>query len=431
MGTLSRSEAVERLENLPVEVQGRIRWRLQARPEQLAPEGDWFLWLLVAGRGFGKTRTAAEWLAEQMVTRPMTRWAIISPTFGDGRDVCLEGESGLLAVLDQGVRSYNRTSTEVVMHNGSRARVYPAITPDRLRGPQFHGAWLDEPASFRYGMTVWETLQPALRLGNAPKIIITGTPAPVPLMKYLVKQVDGQTVHLTRGKTYDNAANLPALLLDQLRRRYEGTRIGRQELDGELLDDVEGALWNFDLVSRNRCDIPEEMDRIVVAIDPASTAKESSNETGIVVAGRKGDNGYILEDCSLKASPLDWAAKAVDAYYRWEADAIVVETNQGGDMIKTTIHTVDKRIRVREVHATRGKALRAEPIVALYEQNRIHHAGIFRELEDQMCSWVPDRESPDRLDALVWALTEVMLNGNRQAMAVVPASMERESPWKM
>lgn len=431
MSALTKEEAAARLAELPVEIQGRIRWRLLARPNQLPPEGDWYLWLLVAGRGFGKTRTAAEWLAEQMVTRPMTRWAVVSPTFGDGRDVCMEGESGLLSVLDQSVRSYNRTSTEVVLKNGSRARVYPAITPDRLRGPQFHGAWLDEPASFRYGMTVWETLQPALRLGNTPKIVVTGTPAPVPLMRLFMGMVDGDTVHLTRGRTYDNADNLPPLLLDQLRRRYEGTRIGRQELEGELLEDVEGALWTYEMATRMRGDVPEEMDRIVVSIDPASTAKESSNETGIIVAGRADNRAYILEDCTLKASPLDWAAKAVAAYHRWEADAIVVETNQGGDMIASTIRTVDSKIRIKEVHATRGKAIRAEPIVSLYEQSRVTHCGIFRELEDQMCSWVPTMESPDRLDALVWALTDLMIDGNRKTAVVIPTSLEQTSPWKL
>lgn len=431
MGTLTKEEAYARLSELPVEVQGRIRWRLLARENQLAPDGDWYLWLLVAGRGFGKTRTAAEWLAEQMVTRPMSRWAVVSPTFGDGRDVCMEGESGLLAVLDQSVRSYNRTSTELILKNGSRARVYPAITPDRLRGPQFHGAWLDEPASFRYGMTVWETLQPALRLGNTPKIVVTGTPAPVPLMRLFMSMVDGQTVHLTRGRTYDNAENLPPLLLDQLRRRYEGTRIGRQELEGELLEDVEGALWSYELATRNRCEVPPELDRIVVAVDPASTAKESSNETGIIVAARQRDKGFVLEDCSMKGSPLDWAAKVVAAYHRWQADAIIVETNQGGDMIASTIRTIDRTVRIREVHATRGKALRAEPIVALYEQNRVSHAGIFRELEDQMCSWVPDQDSPDRLDALVWAMTDLLVDGPRKAPVVVPSSLEQVSHWRI
>jgi len=428
--TLSRQEAAERLASLPVEVQGRIRWRLQARPEQLAPE-EFFVWLLVAGRGFGKTRTAAEWLANEMVLRPMTRWAVVSPTFGDGRDVCMEGESGLLEVLDRAVRSYNRTSTEIVLNNGSRARVYPAITPDRLRGPQFHGAWLDEPASFRYGMQVWQTLQPALRLGDAPKVVVTGTPAPVPLMRYFMSLVDNETVFLTRGRTFDNAANLPPLLLDQLRQRYEGTRLGRQELYGELLEDVEGALWTYELAGRNRCAAPDDLDRIVVAIDPAATAKDTSNETGIIVAGSKGDRGFVLEDLTMRGSPLEWAGKAVDAYHRWEADAIVVETNQGGDMIATTIRTVDSTVRIKEVHAARGKQTRAEPCVSLYEQNRIFHCGTFTTLEDQMASWVPHlMESPDRLDALVWALTDLLL-GRKAPPTVVPASMERASPWRI
>lgn len=426
---LSKEQAAKQLAALPVEIQGRVRWQIVGRPEQMPPPGEWYLWLLVAGRGFGKTRTAAEWLANEMVTRPMTRWAIVAPTFGDGRDVCVEGESGLLNVLDQGVRSYNRTTTEVVLRNGSRAKVFPATSPDRLRGPQFHGAWLDEPASFRYGLALWDIIQPALRLGS-PRIVVTGTPAPVPFMRLLMSLVDGQTVHLTRGRTYDNAANLPPFLIEQLRRRYEGTRIGRQELEGELLEDVEGALWTYEMATRNRADVPAELDRIVVAIDPASTAKESSNETGIVVAGKYGDKGYVLEDCSLKASPLDWAAKAVAAYHRWKADAIVVETNQGGDMIATTIRTVDSTVRIREVHAMRGKALRAEPVVSLYEQNRITHCGIFRELEEQLASWVPPADSPDRLDALVWALTELMLTKQAPPI-VIPSSLEQASHWRI
>jgi phage terminase large subunit-like protein len=249
-------------------------------------------------------------------------------------------------------------------------------------------------------------------------------------MRLLMSMVDGESVRLTRGKTYDNAANLPPLLLDQLRRRYEGTRIGRQELEGELLEDVEGALWTYDIATRNRQNRPDSFDRIVVAVDPASTAKESSNETGIMVAGRVGDHAFVLEDLSVRASPLEWAGKVVDAYHRWKADAIVVETNQGGDMIATTLRTVDPSVRIKEVHATRGKVLRAEPVVALYEQTRVAHCGVFRELEDQMCSWIPTQESPDRLDALVWALTDLML-GHRQVPVVSPASLEQTSHWRI
>ncbi len=430
MSTLTRSQAEEALRKLPADVQGRIRWQLLARKEQLPPEGDWFLWLLVAGRGFGKTRTASEWLAYQMVTRPMTRWAVVSPTYGDGRDVCMEGESGLVSVLDKAVRSYNKSNTELILKNGSRARVYPAIIPDRMRGPQFHGAWLDEPASFRNGMYVWETLQPALRLGKKPQVIITGTPAPTPLLRYLMKMIDGEKALLTRGSTYDNKDNLPQFLLDELERRYAGTRMGRQELMGELLDDVEGALWSYELATRSRCAPPDDLERIVVSVDPASTSKETSNETGIIVAGKRGDNAYLLEDCTLRATPLEWASRVVDAYHRWKADAIVIETNQGGEMLETTIRTIDKNVPIKGVHASRGKAIRAEPIVALYEQNRVWHCNDFKELEDQLASWTPEFDSPDRLDAMVWAVTELIVD-HREIPMVVPFSAEQASTWRI
>ncbi len=426
----------ERLESLPKEALGRIRWQLQARPEQLPPDTDWWLWVIVAGRGFGKTRTAAEWMAHEMVTRPMTRWAIIAPTFADCRDTCVEGESGLLAVLDNSVRSYNRTTTEVILNNGSRARSYAAVVPDRLRGPQFHGAWLDEPASFRYGMQVWQTLQPALRLGDTPKVVATGTPAPVPLMREFFNRIDGERAVMTRGRTLDNADNLPDILLDELQRRYGGTRLGRQELEGELLEDVEGALWSYELATRNRReDAPEDLQRIVVAIDPAMTSKDSSNETGIIVAGVDSEQrGYVLEDLTLTASPLDWANQAIDAYNRWNADAIVAETNAGGDMVIQTIRTVDPNVRVLGVHASRGKATRAEPVVALYEQNRVIHCGKFPALEEQMASWVPGvMDSPDRVDAMVWAFTNLILD--RRAPAPVPTfgtgSITQKNPWEL
>tara|TARA_R110000803_G_scaffold16806_3_gene46039 strand:+ start:304 stop:1056 length:753 start_codon:yes stop_codon:yes gene_type:complete len=247
-------------------------------------------------------------------------------------------------------------------------------------------------------------------------------------MRYLLKAVDNKSIVLTRGRTFDNADNLPPSLLEELQRRYGGTRIGRQELEGELLEDIEGALWTYEMATRNRCEVPDDLERIVVAVDPATTGKESSNETGIIVAGKRGEEGFLLEDLSMRGMPLEWAAKVVEAYHRWEADCIVVETNQGGDMIKTTIQVIDPDVPVKGVHASRGKWTRAEPVSALYEQNRIYHCGDLHELEEQMASWTPEQPSPDRLDAMVWAITDLIL-GHKAAPTVVPFGSVQSNPW--
>jgi phage terminase large subunit-like protein len=393
----------------------RYRWKQeQARKEQIEPPGDWSIWLYLAGRGAGKTRTAAEWLAYQAVSQPGTRWAIVAPTYADARDTCAEGESGVINILHRYkmIQDYNRSIGEIVLKNNSRIKLFSADKPDRFRGPQHHGAWCDELAAYRY-TDAWDQLQFGLRLGEHPRIIVTTTPRPTRLIKELTKRDDGSIV-VTRGSTFDNAENLAPSALAEMRLRYEGTRLGRQELYGEIIDDIEGALWNRNTIEESRVQEAPPMARIVVAIDPAVTSAEGSDETGIVVAGITGDGHYyILEDLTLKASPEQWARQAVKAYHKWNADRIIGETNNGGDMIESVLRQVDPAIPYRKVTATRGKLVRAEPVAALYEQSRAHHVGAFPALEDQMCNYTPlSNESPDRMDAMVWAMTELMAGNN-------------------
>ena len=343
---------------------------------------------------------------------PRTRWAIVAPTYSDARDTCAEGESGIINILkDYGtLRDYNRSIGEIFLTNGSRIKLFSGEEPDRLRGPQFHGGWFDELAAFKYPET-WDQYQFALRLGDYPQTIVTTTPRPTKLIKELMKR---EGVKIVRGSTFDNAKNLAASALAELKLRYENTRLGRQELYGEILDDVEGALWTRDLIEAARVTQTPPLVRIVVGVDPAVTSSETSDQTGIVAAGVTADgNYYVLDDKSLRASPDTWARVAVNLYQELKADRIVAETNNGGDMVIILMKQVDPSIAIKKVTATRGKQLRAEPISSLYEQGRVHHVGYFPDLEEQMCEWTPQsKESPDRLDALVWALTELDSGGS-------------------
>ena len=397
----------------------RILWtETQARPEQIAPGGSWTTWLILSGRGWGKSRTGAEWLAWQAVYYPRTRWAIVAPTFSDARDTCVEGDSGILNILRRygalrEPNGWNRSLGEVFLINGSRIKLFSADEPERLRGPQFHGAWCDELAAWKYP-EAWDQLQFGLRLGTDPRTVVTTTPKPKPIIRNLVKREDG-TVTITRGATFDNAKNLAPSALVELQARYANTRLGRQELYGEILEDVEGSLWTQTQIDESRIEEqPNDLIRVVVAVDPAVTSSESSDETGIIVAGKDTQgNAYVLADYTVKASPLEWAKRAVDAYRTHEANAIVVEVNNGGDMIPEIIRQIDPAIPVKQVRASRGKRLRAEPVAAFYEQDRVHHVGRFELLEQQMTTWTPeDPKSPDRLDALVWALTDLLESSN-------------------
>ena len=381
-----------------------------ARPEQLPPESDWHIWLYLAGRGAGKTRTAAEWLAWEAIEKPGTRWAIVAPTFADARDTCAEGQSGILSILRRYkmLASWNRSMGEIVLHNGSRIKLFSADEPDRFRGPQHHGAWCDELAAYRY-TDAWDQLQFGLRLGSKPRIVVTTTPRPTPLIRELAGREDG-SVAITRGSTFDNAANLAPSALLELQARYNNTRLGRQELYGEILEDQEGALWTRGLIERNRVQKAPALSRVVVSVDPAVTNTAASDETGIIVAGcDTAGHGYVLFDGSFRGSPLDWATRAVDLFDEYKADSLLVEVNQGGDMVSAVLKQVRPSLPIREIRAHVGKRLRAEPVAAMYEQGRVHHVGTFDRLEDQMTIWTPqDATSPDRLDAMVQAFSDLL-----------------------
>ncbi len=379
-----------------------------ARPKQLPPDTDWRVWLILAGRGFGKSRAVNEFAIDQAFTMPGSRGALVAATAGDVRDVIVEGESGIMAISPPDFMPlYEPSKRRLTWPNGSMATTYSADEPRRLRGPQHHWAICDELAAWRFP-DAYDQLMLGLRLGDNPRVAISTTPRPTPIIKSLI---DDKTVALVMGSTYENRENLADVWFDDIISRYEGTTLGRQELYAELLFDHPGALWTRDNIDNNRVVEFPGLRRIVVAIDPAVTAYEDSSETGIVVAGVSHDgHGYVLEDVTLRASPDGWAKAAVAAYNKYKADRIVAETNNGGDMVESTIKTVAPNVSFKKVHASRAKHTRAEPVAALYEQNRIHHVGVFGKLEDQLCQWVPGDTSPDRLDALVWAFTELMLD---------------------
>jgi predicted phage terminase large subunit-like protein len=406
----------------------KFDWRHHARPSQLAPDGDWFCWLILAGRGFGKTRTGAECVREQVCgSTPQTggryrHIALVAETAADARDVMVgdgkgRGEgSGLLQVHPKDFMPiYESSRRRLTWPNGAIATLYNATEPDQLRGPEHDGAWIDELAKFALAQDVWDQLQFGLRLGELPRVLITTTPKPTKLLKAII--ADPKT-HVTRGRTADNIANLAPTFVSSIMARYAGTRLGRQELDAEVLEDTPGALWKLSDIEAARippADMPT-LRRVVVAIDPAVSNNENSDETGIIVAGRADDgHAYVIADYSGKFSPDGWAREAVKAYHRHHADRIIAEVNNGGALVEATVRMVDPNVSYKAVHASRGKAVRAEPVASCYEQRRVHHAGQFPMLEDQMSAFTSDFDrgragySPDHVDALVWALSELMV----------------------
>jgi phage terminase large subunit-like protein len=390
-------------------------WALWARDDQLTPPGDWTYWLILAGRGWGKTRTGAEWVRSEVKRSRFVN--LIGATADDARDIMIEGESGILSICPRGERpEYKPSQRKLAWPNGAVSLIFTADEPERLRGKQHEKLWADELAAWRYA-EAWTQAQFGLRLGARPQACITTTPRPTPLVRELI--ADPGTL-ATLGTTYDNRDNLAPSFFSKIVKTYEGTRLGRQELNGEVLLDNPRALWTRARIDELRRPKPGDdalaaflasLRRIVVAVDPAVTSNEHSDETGIVVAGIGRDESlYVLEDCSTVATPDAWARVAVQAYRRWGADRIIAETNNGGDMVEAVIRSVDRSVSYRKVTATRGKVIRAEPIAALYEQGRAHHVGGFDRLEDQMIEFDPtiaQTKSPDRMDALVWAGTEL------------------------
>ena len=400
-------------------------WRLKARPDQIAPPGEWSFWLMLAGRGFGKTRSGSEWVHEK-VAAGVSRIALVAATAGDVRDVVVEGPSGILATAPRHNRpEYEPSKRRLTWPSGAVATTYSADEPERLRGPEHDLAWADELGAWRYP-EAWDQLLFGLRIGRNPQCMITTTPRPGRLIRDLLAR-EGHGVVVTRGKTRDNAANLAPQFLEAIEKRYGGTRLGRQELDGEYLDDVPGALWLREWIDRDRVAVtPVGLTRIVVAIDPAVSNTENSDETGIVVAGRDAaGHVFVLSDLTGKYGPAEWARTAIRAYVDHHADRVIAEVNNGGALVEATLRTVDPSVSYRQVHASRGKVVRAEPVSALYEQRKVHHVGNFSELEDQLCAFTSDFNrstagySPDRLDALVWAITELAVDVHDVPVAII------------
>lgn len=455
--------AVDRFRALDPWAQARFLWRADARPEQLFEEhDDWDVAFYMAGRGTGKTRSGGEETKEVARVTPDARLALVGATFGDVRDTMIEGESGLLAHLPPSAlrwgsieRSYNRSLGEVFFSNGAQAKAFSSEKPNRLRGPQHHFAWVDEPGAFKDAHrgdaldTTWNNLMLGMRLGERPRVVVTGTPKRVKLVSELLT-IPRPRLLLTRGTTYDNLKNLAPTFREAILSRYEGTRIGRQELLGELLDDYEGALWNRDLISDTRVASAPELARIAIGVDPSTWSPETSGEhdtigqgieTGIVVVGITNEHpahAYVLDDLSGRLSPQQWAQRAVDAWRQWSDVApttIVPEVNLGG-WITSLIMAADPLARIYTrngragVRASQAKRARAEPVSGLYEQRRVHHVGTLPLLEDQMCVWDPQENwSPDRIDALVWAVTALApwgagpatSSGHRAAQTRLPA----------
>lgn len=397
-------------------------WRFWGRPAQFAPPGGWLWWLILAGRGFGKTRAGAEFIRERVESGAARRIALVAPTSADARDTMVNGPSGIVAISPPWDRpTYEPSKRSLTWKNGAKALLFSAEEPERLRGPQFDTAWCDELGAWKYQRETWDQLQYGFRMGE-PQGCITTTPRPTKLMRELVDDVE---VRVTRGSTYDNAGNLASAFLRTIRKKYEGTRLGRQELNAELLTDTPGALWTLAQLDELRTRVIVAMKRIVVAVDPAVSTGDDACETGIVVVGLgENDLVYVLDDASGQYSPGEWAAKVKELYDRWQADRVIAEANNGGNLVEANLKTVDAALPVRLVHASRGKRTRAEPVASLYEQGRVRHLGAFPTLEDQMTTWDASGEalSPDRLDALVWGVTALVIDTTPDPIAPATAT---------
>lgn len=388
-----------------------------ARDKQQIPVEDYSIWFILAGRGWGKNRTAAEWIRHRVETGKAKRIALVAPTAADCRDVIVEGESGILAVSPSWNKPvYESSKRRLTWPNGAIATLYSAEEPDRLNGPQHDTAWSDEIGIWSYCRETWDMLQFGLRLGDSKQIVTTTPKVNNLSMIKEIMQKKGTVV--TKGTTYENKKNISKAFFETIIKRYEGLRIGRQELNAELLEDIPGALWKRELIDELRKLKTEikELRRIVIGVDPQGkkdtrdkTIEEGQKRTGIVVcSGDDNGHGYVLEDATINGTPREWGMKAIEMYDKWKADKIVAEVNYGGDMVESVIRGIDPNVSLKLVRASRGKYIRAEPIASLYEQKRIHHVGIFPELEDEMCGFTPESTfSPNRLDAMVWGFTEL------------------------
>jgi len=393
----------------------RHRWRFWARDTQIAPAGDWRIWLMMAGRGFGKTRAGAEWVRDIAERDRCARIALVGATLDEARAVMVEGESGLLAIAPpHDPPKWEASLRRLTWKTGAEARIFSAGEPESLRGPQHSHAWCDEIGKWPSGTAAWDNLALGLRLGDRPRIVATTTPRPVALLRRLL---DREDVAVTGGRTVDNKAHLAADFLAGVTADYAGTRLGRQELDGELVEEIEGALWARALIERCRAREVPDWTRVVIGVDPPAGAGAGSDACGIVVAalGRDGI-GYVIEDASVQGlAPEGWAAAVVAAARRHGADRVIAEANNGGAMVESVLRAGDAGLPVRLVHASRGKGARAEPVSVLYERGQVRHVGTFPALEDEMAGFTLDGgyegpgRSPDRADALVWALTALLL----------------------
>jgi len=398
-------------------------WKFWARDNQLPPKGfgkTTNLWVTLAGRGWGKTRTGSEFI-RQLVYDGYKRIALIGPTPADARDVMVEGESGLLSVFPPEQRPvYEPSKRQVTFHTGAIGKIYSGFKPDQLRGPQHDAFWADELASWQYLQETWDMLMFGWRMGKNPVGIVTTTPRPLKIIKELK---ESKNVVLSTGSSFENKDNLSPQFFDAIVDKYEGTRLGRQELYAQILDDNPNALWTRQMIEDAYVSEIPDLKRIVVAIDPNASDNESSDEVGIVVGAidYKGI-GYILEDASTKGTPQHWGRTAVQQLHKHNADRIVAEINQGGNMVEYVIKSVSKHVPYKGVHASKGKRVRAEPIAALYEQNKIKHFGNFPQLEDELCEWEYGQKSPNRLDALVWCVTELFF-GSKGANVIKKARL--------
>lgn len=391
----------------------KFDWSIWSRISQRPPNGDWTTWLLLGGRGAGKTRAGAEWVrANATGVSPKSPIALVGETISDARAVMVEGHSGLLAIHPMAERPmFNRSRNELEWPNGAIARLYSASDPESLRGPQFSSAWCDETCKWPDPDAAWDMLQFCMRLGERPQQLVTTTPKPIKLLKRIMQD---PSTRVTKMKTDENRHNLAPSFVNSIVSQYRGTSLGRQELEGEILENAEDALWSRHLIDMSRANVAPELERIVIAVDPPVSSHEKSDKCGIVVAGVSEGCVYVLADATLaRATPLKWATKVVELYDHFEADCVIVEVNQGGDLVSNALHQVSPNLPVKSVHARRGKWLRAEPVALLYERDGVRHVGLLAELEDEMCNFTSNGKanghSPDRLDALVWAVTELAL----------------------